>query len=292
MNDFFTNISDIFDRLGALFKSYNFIVDTIDILLVAFMVFEIIKLLRESRALHIIKGIVLLIAVYFAINILGMQASSYVFKIFLNNIIIIILILFAPELRHVLESVGRSRFSFLRIFGINQEGASKQRNKKAMREICKACVDMAGKKIGAIIVIERDIVVSDHVSVGTLIDAEITQELLGSLFFPNSPLHDGAVIIRDGRILSAGCILPLTQNTELSSELGTRHRASLGLSEQCDAVIVVVSEERGQISIAHKGFLVRDISERELLEKLTEYFAPVDIIRNKKITTERNARKK
>lgn len=292
MNDFFTNVSDILSRLGALFTSYNFIIDTIDILLVAFMIFEIIKFLRESRALHIIKGIVLLLVAYFVINILGMQASSYVFKLLMNNFIIILLVLFTPELRHALESVGRSRFSFLRIFGINQNGSSQQRNKKAMREICKACVDMAGKKIGAIIVIERDILVSDHVSVGTQIDAEVTQELLGSLFFPNSPLHDGAVIIRNGRILSAGCILPLTQNTELSSELGTRHRASLGLSEQCDAVVVIVSEERGQISIAHKGYLARDISEGELYEKLTEYFAPVDIIRNKKITSEGSAEKK
>lgn len=283
MNDFFVNVKDIFDRLGALFTSYNFIIDTIDILLVAFIVFEVIKFLRESRALHIIKGIILLIVTYFIINILGMQASTYVFKLLMNNFIIILLVLFSPELRRALESVGRSRFSFLRIFGLNQGGAAQQRTKKAIREICKACVDMAGKRIGAIVVIERDIPVSDHVSVGTHIDAEVTQELLGSLFFPNSPLHDGAVIIKDGRVYSAGCILPLTQNNDLSSELGTRHRASLGLTEQCDAVVVIVSEERGQISIAHKGYLNRDISEGELYEKLTEYFAPVDILKNKKI---------
>ena len=177
----------------------------------------------------------------------------------------------------------------LRILGINKGKTAQQKEQKMMHEICKACVDMAGKKIGAIIVLERDVSVDDCIVKGTVVDAEVSKELLGSLFFPNSPLHDGAVIIRDGKIHSAGCILPLTQETDLSSELGTRHRASLGLSEQCDAVVIVVSEERGQISIAHKGALARDISEGELYEKMSEYFTPSETTKSKKKKTEEGA---
>ncbi len=284
MNEFFGNLSDIFSRLQALFTSYHPIIDTIDILLVTLLVYKIIKFLSESRALHVIKGIVLLLVAYFIINLLDMQASTYIFRMVMNNFIIIVIILFAPELRHALESMGRSRFSILRILGFNRTNAAYAQNKRAMHEICKACIDMSNKKIGALVVIERDVTLNDIVASGTEVDAKVSKELVGSIFFPNSPLHDGAAVIRDGRVCAAGCILPLTQNTNISSELGTRHRASIGLSEQCDAVIVVVSEETGQISIAHKGRLERDISDGELLGRLTEYFAPVDFkkIKNKK----------
>ena len=276
MNEFFGNLTDIFSRLQALFSSYHFVIDTIDILLVTLLVYKIIKFLSESRALHVIKGIVLLLVAYFIINLLDMQASTYIFRMVMNNFIIIVIILFAPELRHALESMGRSRFSILRILGFNRSNAAYAQNKHAMHEICKACIDMSNKKIGALIVIERDVTLNDIVSSGTEVDAKVSKELIGSIFFPNSPLHDGAAVIRDGRVCAAGCILPLTQNNNISSELGTRHRASIGLSEQCDAVVVVVSEETGKISIAHKGKLEREISDGELLGRLTEYFAPVD----------------
>ncbi len=276
MNEFLGNLTDIFSRLQALFSSYHFVIDTIDILLVTLLVYKIIKFLSESRALHVIKGIVLLLVAYFIINLLDMQASTYIFRMVMNNFIIIVIILFAPELRHALESMGRSRFSILRILGFNRTNAAYAQNKHAMHEICKACIDMSNKKIGALIVIERDVTLNDIVSSGTEVDAKVSKELVGSIFFPNSPLHDGAAVIRDGRVCAAGCILPLTQNNNISSELGTRHRASIGLSEQCDAVIVVVSEETGKISIAHKGKLEREISDGELLGRLTEYFAPVD----------------
>ena len=276
MNEFLGNLTDIFSRLQALFSSYHFVIDTIDILLVTLLVYKIIKFLSESRALHVIKGIVLLLVAYFIINLLDMQASTYIFRMVMNNFIIIVIILFFFFFRHALESMGRSRFSILRILGFNRTNAAYAQNKHAMHEICKACIDMSNKKIGALIVIERDVTLNDIVSSGTEVDAKVSKELVGSIFFPNSPLHDGAAVIRDGRVCAAGCILPLTQNNNISSELGTRHRASIGLSEQCDAVVVVVSEETGKISIAHKGKLEREISDGELLGRLTEYFAPVD----------------
>ena len=283
MHDLIANISDIAGKVGALFSSYDFIIDTIDILLVAVLVYKLIKFMRESRALHIAKGIILILLAYFIINLLGMQASSYIFRMLMNNFIIILIILFAPELRHALESVGRSRFSVLRLLGFQHPGAVQSRQKKAMLEINKACIEMSEKKIGALIVIERDFTLNDIVSTGTEVDANVTKELIGSLFFPNSPLHDGAVVIREGRVCAAGCILPLTHSTEISSDLGTRHRASIGLSEQCDAVVVVVSEETGQISIAHKGHLERNVSDGVLLERLMNFFAPVDIPSVKKL---------
>ena len=289
MNNFIANLSDIWIKLVSLIYSYDFIIDTIDILIVAFLVYKLIKFLRESRALHVVKGVILVLVAYFIIKTLDMQASTYLFEMLMSSFILVLVILFAPELRHALESVGRSRFSVLRMLGFNNRNtASQNRQRKAVLEICKACNDMSEKKIGALIVIEREIALNEVISTGVKIDADVSKELIGSIFFPNSPLHDGAVIIRDGRVCAAGCILPLTQNTNISSDLGTRHRASIGVSEQSDAVVVVVSEETGQISVVNKGNLQRDVSDGVLIEYLTSYFAPSAQEQPKKLTFYRN----
>lgn len=274
MENFLANLLDTWNKLVALIYSYDFIIDTIDILLVAFIAYKLIKFMRESRALQVVKGIILVLVVYFIIKTLGMQASTYLFEMIMSSFILVLVILFAPELRHALESVGRSRFSVLRLLGFsNRNTVSQNRQKKAVLEICKACNDMSEKKIGALIVIEREVVLNEVVSTGVRLDAAVSKELIGSIFFPNSPLHDGAVIVRDGRVCAAGCILPLTQNTNISSDLGTRHRASIGVSEQSDAVVVVVSEETGQVSVVNKGVLERDVSDGVLIELLTSYFS-------------------
>lgn len=289
MNNFVTNILDIWNKLIALLYSYDFVVDTIDILLVAFIAYKLIKFMRESRALHVVKGIVLILVAYFIIKTVGMQASTFLFEMVMSSFILVLVILFAPELRHALESVGRSRFSVLRLLGLtNRTTVSHSRQKKAALEICKACNDMSEKKIGALIVIERDITLNEIASTGIRLDATVSKELVESIFFPNSPLHDGAVIVRDGRIFAAGCILPLTQNTNISSDLGTRHRASIGVSEQSDAVVVVVSEETGQISVVNKGVLQRDVSDGVLIEFLTSFFDPISERSRKKLTFYRN----
>lgn len=289
MNNFIANLSDIWIKLVSLIYSYDFIIDTIDILIVAFLVYKLIKFLRESRALHVVKGVILVLVAYFIIKTLDMQASTYLFEMLMSSFILVLVILFAPELRHALESVGRSRFSVLRMLGFNNRNtASQNRQRKAVLEICKACNEMSEKKIGALIVIEREIALNEVISTGVKIDADVSKELIGSIFFPNSPLHDGAVIIRDGRVCAAGCILPLTQNTNISSDLGTRHRASIGVSEQSDAVVVVVSEETGQVSVVNKGDLQRDVSDGVLIEYLTSYFAPSAQEQPKKLTFYRN----
>lgn len=293
MDNFVTNLLDIWNKLVALIYSYDFIIDTIDILLVAFIAYKLIKFMRESRALHVVKGIILILVAYFIIRTLGMQASTYLFEMLMSSFILVLVILFAPELRHALESVGRSRFSILRFLGFsNRNTVSQNRQKKAVLEICKACNEMSEKKIGALIVIERDITLSDIVSTGVNLDAAVSKELIGSIFFPNSPLHDGAVVIRDGRVCSAGCILPLTQNTNLSSDLGTRHRASIGVSEQSDAVVIVVSEETGQVSVVHKGVLERGVSDGVLIELLTSYFTADNVQPPKKFPFIKNKEEK
>ncbi len=283
MNDLITNISDIWNRLLGLFASYDFIIDTIDILLVAFVVYKLIKFMRESRALNVLKGIIFILVGYFIINLFDMQASTYMFRLITDNFILVLIILFAPELRHALESVGRSRFSLIRMFGLRNSSAAQTRQRRAIHAISKACNEMSAEKTGALIVIEKDIELKDIVSSGIRVDANVSKELIGSIFFPNSPLHDGAVIVRNGKICAAGCILPLSTSNTISSDLGTRHRASIGVSEQSDAVVVVVSEETGQISVVHKGDIKRDVSSGELLERLLSLFDMNDTQAPKKI---------
>ena len=265
MNALIDNVSVLWDRLLALFSSYNIITDTLDIAFVAFLVFSAIKMLKETRGIQIVKGLVLVAIIYAIISLLNMQASTYLFKTILRDFILVLIILFTPEIRHALESMGRSRFAFLNFFGAQQGDALYERKKRAVLEICKAC-----RYIG------------DIINTGTVVDAKVSRELINSLFFPNSALHDGGVVIRDGRIKAAGCILPLTDNNLLSSELGTRHRASLGISEKSDAVAVVVSEETGKISIACGGELERGVSDGVLMERLMDYILPDNSGKEKK----------
>lgn len=272
MKELAENMSLFFDRLLALIQSFN-IIDALDIALVAFFIFNAIKMLRQTRGIQIVKGLVLVGVVFAVISALHMQASTYLFKTILGDFILVLIILFSPEIRHALETMGRSKLGFFNFFGAQQGDALYERKKRAILEICKACNDMSEKKIGALIVFERDTLLGDVAKTGTTVEARVSKELIGSLFFPNSALHDGAVLIRDGKVYAAGCILPLTDN-RISSELGTRHRASLGVTENSDAVAVVVSEETGCISVACAGQLERDISDGILIERLMDYILP------------------
>lgn len=268
------NLSLLFDRLVALFSSYNIITDTLDIALVAVLIFGAIKMLKETRGIQIVKGLIIVGVIYFIINLLEMQASTYLFKTLLGDFIIVLIILFTPEIRHALETMGRKNFAFLNFFGAQQGDAMYERQKKSVLEICKACNDMSDKKVGALIVFERNTMLGDVIKTGTPVEAKVTRELIGSLFFPNSPLHDGGVVIRDGKVCAASCILPLTENDMLSSQLGTRHRAALGITEESDAVVVVVSEETGMISVAFEGTLERGVTDGVLIERLMDYVLP------------------
>ncbi len=265
---FIENILGFFSKLPSLDFG---ITDALDIILVAFILYNGIKLIRETRAFQLVKGLLFLGVIYVLISQLEMQASSYIFRIVFQNIFIILIILFQQEIRQVIERLGKSKFSSIgNLFKVGGAG-NDETVSEAVIETAKAVQRMSDSKTGALIVFEKEMLLGDVIKTGTAVDAKITHELIGNIFFPKSPLHDGAAIVRDGRLLCAGCVLPLTKNEEISSDLGTRHRAALGMSEQSDAVVVVTSEETGIISVAVKGELIRNLTESELREMLLNY---------------------
>lgn len=267
-------IVNLFNQIKGLFATFG-VIDFIDILFVAIIIYVVVRIIRETRAMQLIKGIVFILVFYLVVNFLGMGASSYLLKMIFSNILIIVVVLFGPEIRNILEQMGKgaARNSLRTILhsGVALEVAQIQ---KAIDSTVKACVEMSDTKTGALIVFENETLLGDVISTGTVVDAAATKELIENVFFPKSPLHDGAMIIRDGKIYAAGCILPLTRNNDLSSALGTRHRAALGLTEQSDAVVVVVSEETGSMSIAANGNLQRDVSSGMLFDTLVNQFVP------------------
>ncbi len=265
---FFDNFSELFSKLGSL--SFG-ITDLLDIALITFVVYNAIKLVRETRAFQLIKGLLLLAVAYLIIIQLDMQASSYIFRFLFQNVFIILIILFQQEIRQVIEKVGNSRFTSLSLMLKGNRSEKEKTVNDAINEISKAVQRMSDSKTGSLIVMERETLLGDVISSGKPIDAFITHELIGNIFFPKSPLHDGAAIVRKGRLIAAGCVLPLTKNPDISSDLGTRHRAALGMSEQSDAVVIVTSEETGIISIAYGGALERNLTDSELREKLINY---------------------
>ncbi|MBR4726533.1 MAG: diadenylate cyclase CdaA [Clostridia bacterium] len=262
---FLENISDFFAKVLSLSFAWY---DVLDILLVAFVIYQGIKLIRETRAFQLVKGLLLLALIYAVVYIIGMQASSYLFQVVFKNIFIILVIIFQQEIRKIIEHLGKNRVSGLANLLKGADALQIETEQDAIIEIAKAVQRMSDSKIGSLIVMERETPLGDVSRTGTQVDAVVTHELIGNLFFPNSPLHDGAAIIRDSRLVCAGCVLPLTHSEELSSDLGTRHRAAVGLSEVSDAVVVVTSEETGTISIAEGGRLLRDLTESSLREYL------------------------
>lgn len=269
------SFTDTFREIGKAILSFNSISDILDVLLVAFVIYSAIKLIRETRAIQLAKGFVLLAAVYALVYLLKMQVSTYLFSMIFSNILLVLVVIFAPEIRHALESVGRSKVGKLNFLAA-KNGDLIHQNEEAtamINAVTKACANMSDKKVGALMVFEKKSILGDVISTGTKVDAKVSTELIENLFFPNAALHDGAVIFRENRVCAAGCILPLVQqNRTVSSELGTRHRAAIGMSEQSDAVVVVVSEETGAISYAYKGTLNRNLSTGDLREVLTEHF--------------------
>ncbi len=237
--------------------------DLIDILIIAFVFYKLSGTIKETRVSPIIKGVLLVVAAMWISGWFHLNTVNYILRNVMQFGMIAILIVFQPELRRALERVGRTTFSSL----FSQEDDPAE---YIAEEISAACAYMSSLKIGALIVLERDTKIGDIVRTGCNINAEISRDLIINIFIPNTPLHDGAVIIRDGKILAARCILPLTKNEFLSSELGTRHRAAIGLTESSDAAVVVVSEETGKISLAMDGDMSRNYTEETLKKALNK----------------------
>ncbi len=252
------------------------VTDVIDILIVTFLVYKGLKFIRDTRTVQLLKGIVVLIVIMQASYFLNLHTVYYLLSNAMQLGFIAILIVFQPELRRALEQLGRT--SMGQWFNFEEQNNTAE-VETMISEIVKSCVSMSKSKIGALIVIERDIKIGDIIGTGIKLHSDITAELLINIFIPKTPLHDGALIIRQGRIEAASCFLPLSQNPNLSKELGTRHRAGVGISEESDAVVVIVSEETGNISLALGGELFVKLSADGLKNRLLKL-----LVENKKET--------
>ena len=251
-------------------KGYHLITDTLDIVLVAITIFGLVKLVRDSRAEQLLKGFFLLGAAYGLAHLIGLTTVKYLLQVLFDNVLILLAVIFQPEIRRALEQVGHSGLSRLRIIGFNEEDATEYINqcKNTINAVCSAVQQLQYQKMGALMVFERHTRLGEIAKSGTVINADPTGELIGNIFFNKAPLHDGAAIFRDGKLYAAGCILPLTDNISISRSLGTRHRAGVGMSENSDAVVVIVSEETGTISVAKGGELQRNFTVDGLRQEL------------------------
>jgi len=246
--------------------------DILDIGVLAYLIYKILKFMSQNRAGGLFKGIVVIVTAYLAAKLFHMKALAFILEKAFNIGLIALVILFQPELRRSLENMGQSK---LMGFTKGSKGSSQNVWEVPVDEICKACQYFAANSVGALMVIERNEKLGDQIATGTAFKAEINSMLLKNLFFINSPLHDGAVIIQNGEIVAAGCTLPLTSRPELVDKaLGSRHKAALGMSENSDALIIVVSEETGVISIAQNRSLTRGLSVDSLKTMLTEELMP------------------
>ena len=264
-------MSAILDAIYAAWNQFVYtissvrIFDIIDILVIAFIIYKAIAFLRETRAGQLVKGIVLLLALYAFAVAFDLAVLKWLLSAVFGSAIVAVAIIFQPELRRMLERVGQTKIGNLQSSGNNGDDLV-----NSIEKICNAAEQMQKTKTGALIVFERETQLGDIINTGTLVDAAVSESLVNNIFYPKSPLHDGAVIVRDGRIYAASCILPLTQSTAFSSQLGTRHRAAIGMTENSDAVVLIVSEETGIISITFNGEIKRNFTAKTACEFIKE----------------------
>lgn len=271
-----------FFNSGAVNNALNYlhilrITDFIDIAIVAFLLYHLLNWLRERRAMQLVKGIILFLIIWQMASLLRLSALYSILSKLLDFGVIAVIVIFQPELRSLLEKLGQSHLGkIMDIVTVTQRMPGDADLERYVDEIVTATMNLSSTKTGALMVLERETKLGEVMKTGTILNSEITAALLENIFVPNTPLHDGAVIIRGDRIMSAGCFLPLTSNNGLSRELGTRHRAALGISEASDAFIIVVSEETGKISIAVNGSLTRNLGKEPLTKAILKAMRPVN----------------
>ena len=277
-------INDIITRLSSIISTITFL-DAIDILLLTFFIYKGIKLIRETKAQQLLTGILVLIAVYFISAGLELRVMSYLLSNFLQVGIIAILIVFQPELRRMLEKVDRTNVKSIGVFSDSVRSDDMIQNwNRTIEVVGEAASQLSESTTGALIVIERQTRLGEQIDTGTVMDCVPSVASLGTIFFPKTPLHDGAVIIRNARIIAAGCFLPTPQKEErINKLLGSRHRAAIGMSENSDAIIVVVSEETGTISIAENGELTRGYTKDRLIKYLKSQIIPEKPLAEKRL---------
>ncbi len=263
LKDLFNNFAGYVGMTGPL----SIIRAIVDIGLVTYVIYKVIILVRETRAWQLIKGIIFILVAAELSKILKLNTIAYILSKTVSILALAMVVLFQPELRRGLEQIGRSRFKDF----FNLEDADDRVKTTAMIEdIVKACMELSRTFTGALIVVERQTKIGEIIKTGVQLEASITSELITNIFYPNTPLHDGAIVIRDNKIKAASCFLPLTDNPNLSKELGTRHRAALGITEISDAIAIVVSEESGKISFALNGGLTRNLTPDTLRKALNK----------------------
>ncbi len=272
--DFIVNVYNAFVSLMMTFRA----TDVLDIMVVAFIIYNLIKIVRETRAEQLVKGILILLVAFFLSGIFNLKMLNALFSSFFQFSVLAVLIVFQPELRSALEHIGRSKIAKYWNSISGSKGMDEEKTKQiraVINSVSEAANNFQRSKTGALIVFERQTRLGDIIDTGTVLDAEPSVSIIGNIFFNKAPLHDGALIVREGKLYAAGCILPLTaNNSHVSSELGTRHRTAIGISENSDAVAVVVSEETGNISIAVNGNITRDYTRETLNVALEELLVP------------------
>ncbi|WP_227764523.1 diadenylate cyclase CdaA [Zhaonella formicivorans] len=255
-------IDNIFDLILAL----------IDIVIVAFVIYRFMMLIKGTRAVQLLKGLAVLVVASFLSKMLGLQTIQWILEQVRLAIVVALPIVFQPELRRALEQLGRGKFFARPITFLGEEDMS-----RLINELVRAVQILVKNKDGALIVIERETGINDFIETGIKLDAVVSAEFLVNIFVPKTPLHDGAAIVRGDRVIAAGCFLPLTDSPYLSKQLGTRHRAALGITEVSDAVAVIVSEETGTVSVAEEGKLTRYLDEKNLRELLENLLMPRNV---------------
>jgi diadenylate cyclase len=264
---------EILDAFLSVISTFKF-TDVIDVVILTYVIYLLLKLIRETRAGQLVKGIMLLVAGYFISIALELKVVSYLLEKTLSMGVLAMIVLFQPELRRALEKAGRTKFG-IRLFGLGQDNDEmKQRWNPAIEAICDSCVELSATFTGALIVVERQVRLGEQIETGTILNATPSKEVFGNIFYPKSPLHDGAVIIRGDRVYAASCVLPLTERQNIGKNLGTRHRAGVGLSEVSDAFVIIVSEETGAISVARNGTLRRFLDLKTLEKMLLDIYLP------------------
>ncbi len=266
--------SDIWESIYSVIKTMHPI-DFIDIGLLSYLIYLLFKLIRETRAGQLFKGVLFLIVAYALCELLELKAITYLLSQTFDVGLLALLIMFQPEIRRVFEKLGHSHFGLKNLGFVGTSDELTAKWTLAIDAICDSCVELSSTCTGALIVIEKQTKLGEQIENGTILNAEPSKELFGNIFYPKTPLHDGAVIMRDGMILAAACFLPKPQKEELiNKKLGSRHRAAIGMSENSDALVIVVSEETGQISVAENGVLTRNFTRDKLHHLLTESLIP------------------
>lgn len=261
INAYNKNILKGFQNLGQ--NPFNLVTTILDIVIVLFLLYCFIKIVKESRAWQLIKGIAFFIIATWISGLLNLNILNSILTGIMNWGVIAIIVIFQPELRRALEQLGTNKFT--RFFGLDSDIATK--TKEDIYKVVIAATELSKTKTGALIVIERDINIQDIISTGVPMNSEVSPQLLVNIFQPKTPLHDGAVVISNNKIAAAACVLPLADDLDISKELGTRHRAAIGISKQSDSIVVVVSEETGKMSVAKDGTLIADVRE-DVLKKI------------------------